>query len=375
MYKNTLLAFDSLYNGASFCAMLCDENFTIIRYNKYAAVNFKKLMEENQLVKYFMSPNRYMAVIKLREQDSFDAVLRFPDKSLYTARVCKLGGYSSHSTVTLVPLAENNNGAEKFVYGQNTGEIISKRFIRSLSDTFEASVKIKENLSGESLTKNGEGLNKLSIELRRLLCSCCNIKIYRDILTNNVKNDIKRMNINHFLNLIFQEASEFLNKFGINFTFSIALNDIISYVDPALLVLAAENIMDNACKYHAPGTKIKAKLSEKDDCYIITVQNKGELIERSVTRRVFEPFCSFDKDPDKSGLGLGLTVTKMLAELYGGECKFSSTLKYGNVCIIKIPIVDKINSGADIVSEQDPFIHSKSRSEFKSYLKSLYTQL
>lgn len=90
--------------------------------------------------------------------------------------------------------------------------------------------------------------------------------------------------------------------------------------DPELLRLAVSQLLDNACKYSSPESKVTIVLEHKPDEFIIEVSNSGSSIPEPEQRRVFERFYrGSETKQHTTGSGLGLYVARKIALAHGGS--------------------------------------------------------
>ncbi len=87
------------------------------------------------------------------------------------------------------------------------------------------------------------------------------------------------------------------------------------------LVLLIEELVDNACKFSAPGTPIEITGRGPRAFWSLAVSNRGAGMNTDQINRIgaFTQFWTGDKKP--RGLGLGLALTQGIARLHG--CEFS----------------------------------------------------
>jgi signal transduction histidine kinase len=87
------------------------------------------------------------------------------------------------------------------------------------------------------------------------------------------------------------------------------------------LVLLVEELVDNACKFSAPGTPIEIKGDSQQAFWSLVVSNRGSGISADQIARIgaFKQFWNGNKKP--KGLGLGLALTQGIARLHG--CEFT----------------------------------------------------
>ena len=96
------------------------------------------------------------------------------------------------------------------------------------------------------------------------------------------------------------------------------------------------NLLSNAIRYTDQG-KIVFKITYRSDVATITVEDTGRGIAESEHDRIFRPFERIE-DPDfpVPGTGLGLTITKLMTELLGGELSFESVEQSGSTFQVKL---------------------------------------
>jgi signal transduction histidine kinase len=87
------------------------------------------------------------------------------------------------------------------------------------------------------------------------------------------------------------------------------------------LALLVEELVDNACKFSAPGTPIEVKGNGQRAFWSLAVSNRGAGMSTDQIAQIgaFKQFWSGNKKP--KGLGLGLALTQGIARLHG--CEFT----------------------------------------------------
>jgi len=113
------------------------------------------------------------------------------------------------------------------------------------------------------------------------------------------------------------------------------------FADARLVRQILINLITNAIKYsHKSGTiDVVAKLDEQNNMLLI-VRDYGVGIPKDRIREAMEPFGQIH-DPTRSntqqGTGLGLPLTKAMAELHGGELGLKSDTGEGTEVTIRFP--------------------------------------
>ena len=101
-----------------------------------------------------------------------------------------------------------------------------------------------------------------------------------------------------------------------------------------------QNIFNNAVKFTADGDiRVKAAPSADGMGVEFEVADTGVGIEKNKMALIFEPFQQIDKSEQRScsGLGLGLTVARRMAQLIGGTVEISSEAGVGTCVTMRFP--------------------------------------
>ena len=112
--------------------------------------------------------------------------------------------------------------------------------------------------------------------------------------------------------------------------------------DPTRLHQCLINLIDNAVKFTEEGhVYINVSLEDKDNKPYIRfgIEDTGIGIQKDKQAKVFESFTQADGDTTRKygGTGLGLTITKQLSKLLGGQLTLTSQVGKGSVFSLTIP--------------------------------------
>ena len=100
------------------------------------------------------------------------------------------------------------------------------------------------------------------------------------------------------------------------------------------------NFLSNAIKYNKKGGTVTVSAIPLDDKKIrIQVEDTGSGIANDYHSQVFEPFNRLGREADGSeGSGIGLAITKQIAEILGGTIGFKSQEGLGSTFWVDLPI-------------------------------------
>ena len=136
-----------------------------------------------------------------------------------------------------------------------------------------------------------------------------------------------------------------------NQTVTVNLNQKSVWVngDAVRLRQIVNNLLTNACRYSPVGESIEVSLKLiSPKCGVIRVKDHGLGIPREMQERIFEPFAQLRRTHNEAseGLGLGLSLSRRLAELHGGTVKvYSEGEGCGSEFTIQIPLIDAPETG------------------------------
>jgi len=108
-------------------------------------------------------------------------------------------------------------------------------------------------------------------------------------------------------------------------------------VDPRLVEQMIEELLANAVKYSAEGSRIELDLHCAATNIMIRVKDEGIGIPESDFPHIFEPFHRASNVGHASGTGLGLAVVQEVTEVHKGNVTFESLEGTGTTFTITLP--------------------------------------
>jgi two-component system CheB/CheR fusion protein len=109
--------------------------------------------------------------------------------------------------------------------------------------------------------------------------------------------------------------------------------------DPVRVEQVLTNLLDNASKFTPRGGHIEVDLALEDGQAVLSVRDEGCGLVGEDIHRVFEPFVQLGSHAGNAGMGIGLTLVKLLVEEHGGSIQAESEgLGQGSIFTVRLPV-------------------------------------
>ena len=110
--------------------------------------------------------------------------------------------------------------------------------------------------------------------------------------------------------------------------------------DREQLIMAIQNLIENAINYSPEGTKVNVTSTVEDGIIDISITDQGIGIPEADLDRIFERFYRVDpaRSRQTGGTGLGLSIVKHVALKHGGEVKVWSSENVGSTFSLRLPL-------------------------------------
>jgi signal transduction histidine kinase len=118
-------------------------------------------------------------------------------------------------------------------------------------------------------------------------------------------------------------------------------------VDPNAISMAFFNLLDNAVKYSGDRKMITVCITRNGQSIELSVRDEGPGIPEEEHEKIFDKFFrgSLAADQKIRGSGIGLALTRQVADMHGGEVSVESEIGVGSVFTLRIPIREETSTG------------------------------
>ncbi|HJQ80983.1 MAG TPA: chemotaxis protein CheB [Lacipirellulaceae bacterium] len=114
--------------------------------------------------------------------------------------------------------------------------------------------------------------------------------------------------------------------------------------DPSRLLQILENLLTNAVRYTPPQGRIVLSMKRDGNEAVLCVEDNGQGIPPDMLSTIFELFVQGPKSLARTegGMGIGLSLVRLLVELHGGTVLVESAGKgCGSAFTVRLPLTDK----------------------------------
>ncbi len=180
----------------------------------------------------------------------------------------------------------------------------------------------------------GSNINRLIRLLQQIL-------EFRKSESGSLKLKVHEADLVAFVCKEIESFQPLMKKKSIQFNFHCKENKLLAYFDPDKLDKILYNLLSNASKYNHEGGRVDVTLSYNDseENVRIQVKDNGDGISYEMQKNLFKRFYEGDYRRFKTtGTGIGLSLTKDLAELHKGSVSVESKEGEGAIFSVVIPV-------------------------------------
>lgn len=173
----------------------------------------------------------------------------------------------------------------------------------------------------------------------RLLDLTTQLLDFRRTETHGFSLTFTHTNISELLREIFTRFTAAAEHKNLDFQLDMPNTPFYANVDAEAINKIISNLLNNAIKYAATRASMHLlQISETDTTFTVLVKNDGYLLSTEIAEKIFEPFFRVKATASESGAGIGLSLSKTLAELHNGQLVLAPHEGPLNVFSLTLPI-------------------------------------
>lgn len=114
---------------------------------------------------------------------------------------------------------------------------------------------------------------------------------------------------------------------------------LAAWVDPVRMEEVVTNLVMNAIRFSPEGGVVWIRLRDEDGLMRLSVRDQGPSVPTEDRERIFQPFERAQRTSRFGGLGLGLFISRQIAQLHGGNVGLVESLPgKGNIFEASFPV-------------------------------------
>ena len=223
----------------------------------------------------------------------------------------------------------------------------------------------------EKVVRKASGIAELQTSLKimdrntnRLIELTNQLLDFRQTEINGFSLSFVHANISELLADTYQSFTAFAEQNGLQFSLHLPEAPLEAFVDVEAFNKILYNLFSNAVKYAESRVDVALLPALKSDTtFSIQVKNDGYLIPAALKEKIFEPFYRIKETEKQKGTGIGLALSRSLAQLHKGELVLEEPQGAMNVFILTLPLHQDIEF---TLSSQRKQHHSVSETNFNA---------
>ena len=136
-----------------------------------------------------------------------------------------------------------------------------------------------------------------------------------------------------------QQNQPYSQELGVVIDLELPDQPVTAEVDRGRMLQVMSNLLSNAAKFSAPGSRARVRLTAGAASARISVIDRGRGMSPEFRRRLFTRFAQEDRiaTPGKAGTGLGLAICKSIVDRHGGQMHVETKVAVGTIFHIDLP--------------------------------------
>lgn len=189
-----------------------------------------------------------------------------------------------------------------------------------------------------------EDLNIMQQNTERLLNLTNQLLDFRKAESQGYRLNFSECNITQVLHENYLRFTSIARQKNLNFTLNAPEQDFYAHVNREAFTKILSNLLNNAVKYAETYIHVSLQVEEHEErkgFFSVCTVNDGDLIPNEMKEAIFKPFVRFKEQRNgqmATGTGIGLALSRSLAELHHGSLVMSDKTNVNEFCLT-LPIV------------------------------------
>jgi len=161
---------------------------------------------------------------------------------------------------------------------------------------------------------------------------------FRRMETNGLSLVFIKINITELLQERFSSFKLLADQKNIDLSLQVPDKPVVAEIDADAFQKIVNNLLYNALSYCKQKAEIRLTLTANDSRFLVQFRNDGYLIPAEMREKIFQPFFRLKETQSKPGSGIGLSLSRSLAELHGGSIYLAEPENALNIFVLDLPV-------------------------------------
>ncbi|MCX2477709.1 ATP-binding protein [Pedobacter sp. MC2016-15] len=206
----------------------------------------------------------------------------------------------------------------------------------------------------EKLVKQSESIPAIEKNLKlmerstdRLFNLTNQLLDFRKTETSGFSLSFVRANISEMVSEIILDFQEAAERKEITIGLTVPAEPLYAYIDREALHKILSNLIDNGLKYGRKVLNVVLSAASDEDMFRVQVISDGKHIVPELADKIFEPFYRMKETDMKPGTGIGLSISRSLAELHNGQLRLDHEDSTLNIFTLTLPVHQQVEFNLD----------------------------
>ena len=177
-------------------------------------------------------------------------------------------------------------------------------------------------------------LNKSYYQLERL---CDNLDHFFRLQDGEGHLHLESVDLVRHCRDLAQSVNHFTSKQGVSLTFQTDTEQLLCVLDRPKITKLLLNLISNSLSRIDDAGSLSLELSLRGDDLLLALRDTGSGIPPEDIPHIFEQ-CRRNQSAFRSGIGLGLSISREIAQLHGGTLLLTSQEGRGTTVFVQLPI-------------------------------------
>jgi PAS domain S-box-containing protein len=217
------------------------------------------------------------------------------------------------------------------------------------------STLLLERIYGPLNEKQAEGIERTQKAARHLLELVNDVLDLSKIEAGKIDLRLQPVEFPALIEDLFVTVRPLADEHGSNLSLEFRAEQVIKIIsDPRRLRQILLNLLSNAIKFGGGKPITVACDPNEEGGVTVEVRDQGEGISKEDQERIFHEFVQLGKTQLQDGTGLGLPISRRLAQLLRGSLTVDSTIGKGSTFTLRLPQNAEARGGLRLVDQEMP---------------------